>query len=73
MPLMFLLVICEDYLGEIGSCLLICGCAPGKNLFSPHGKGDLGLTLLYMDKDPTKQGLLTAQLTSSILTMTKRK
>ena len=30
----------------------------GKNLFSRHGKGDLGLALalLYMDKDPAKQG-----------------
>ena len=44
----------------------------GKNLFSRHGKGDLGLelALLYMDKDPAKQG---AKLTSSILTMTKSK
>ena len=37
-------LICEDYLGE----MLMCECVPDKNLFSRHGKGDLGLTVLLL-------------------------
>ena len=66
-------LICEDYLGE----MLMCECVPDKNLFTRHGERDLGLAVLYMDKDPTKQRVFTnvnnVNFTSSILTMTKGK
>ena len=41
-------VFCVEDLGETRSRLLICKCAAAssKNLFSRHGKGDLGLGLL---------------------------
>ena len=66
-------LIYEDYLGETLKCE--CGCA--KNLFTRHGERDLGLAVLYMDKDPTKQRVFTnvnnVNFTSSIFTMTKSK
>ena len=57
--------------------MLMCECVPAKNLFTRHGERDLGLAVLYMDKDPTKQRVFTnvnnVNFTSSILTMTKGK
>ena len=57
--------------------MLMCEWVPAKNLFTRHSERDLGLAVLYMDKDPTKQRVFTnvnnVNFTSLIFTMTKSK